>query len=65
MRQLNYCTVIPRAREMFPWGSALAKRLKTTDLGDDLRNINSNVRTECIKINSSNKKLNCKMSQCE
>ena len=29
---LNYCTGVPRATRMFPWGSALAKKLKTTGL---------------------------------
>ena len=33
LRQLNYCSGGPRASEMFRWGSAPAKRLKTTALG--------------------------------
>ena len=28
VRQLNYCTGVPRVTGMFSWGSALAKRLK-------------------------------------
>ena len=32
MRQLNYCTGVPRAYELLPQGSAPAKRLETTDL---------------------------------
>ena len=28
----NYCTGVPRATRMFPWGSAPAKRFKTTAL---------------------------------
>ena len=32
IRQLNYCTGVPRAAEMFPWGSAPAKRLITIAL---------------------------------
>ena len=30
--QLNYCTDVPRLTGMFSWGSAPAKRLKTTGL---------------------------------
>ena len=33
IRQLNYCTGVPRATGMLSWGSASAKRLKTTGLG--------------------------------
>ena len=29
IRQLNYCTGVPRATGMFPWGSVPAKRLET------------------------------------
>ena len=32
MGQMNYCTGIPQATGMFSWGSASAKRLKTTDI---------------------------------
>ena len=30
VRQLNYCSGVPRANGMFSWGSTPAKRLKTT-----------------------------------
>ena len=32
IRQLNYCTGVPRATRIFSWGFAPAKRLKTTGL---------------------------------
>ena len=32
VRQLNYCPGVSRVTGMFPWGSAPAKRLKTTGL---------------------------------
>ena len=33
IEQLNYCTGVPRVTEMFSWGSASTKRLKTIGLG--------------------------------
>ena len=36
IRQLNYCTRVPRATGMFSWSCASAKRLKTTGLRQQL-----------------------------
>ena len=45
---LNYCAGVLRASKMFPWGSAPAKRLKTTEL--EVQQIKLEIGASPLKI---------------
>ena len=48
IKQMNYCTGVPRATGMFSWGSAPAKRLKITVLGSGYFAVDGNLPSETI-----------------